>query len=248
MILRRLLRGGLLACGLLAVGCQMMESSLPGSSGSGSGFQWGSRTRSGVDDAQRQYLATSEGALAQSEQLVQAFYQLPYEEAIAQGTRYRYDHDRTLPVMVLDGYRTFVKGLRIETSSGRIGSIVIRSLVRNPAAPRSAKKGVVLFPSVLLLSEQMQLLADIKRPDFTYLSLSRYRDAMSATIPVPGEAQGARYLVIYVSPENRVGTFQYCRDGLGMVRFNSAALPTYEDLPCFAAPFSLEGRLELVIE
>jgi hypothetical protein len=207
-------------------------------------------------EAQRMQVMASQVALDQSDQVIHAFYELGFQDTVSPGARYRYDHSRVLPVMNLDGYRTFVKGLRIETASGQLRSIALKSLFVKPSAFGTAqrlgmaKQSVVLFPSILLLDEQLQLLADIKRPEFVYnQSASVMADAMVAAVTVPGTARSARYMVMYVDAKNRLGTFQYCRDGgAGMIRFNSTALPEYHGVPCFAVPFSLEGRLEVTIE
>jgi len=207
------------------------------------------------EQAQRLQVVASDEALARATNIIDAFYQLPYDLPLSPGRMASYEHADGLPVMFIDGHRTYVKGLQV-TGPNEINSVVIKSHLwkANGGGWRQTQPGSVVFPSVLFLSDQFQPLADIKRPDFNYVPGSLLRDGrgaltqgMSVSINVPEPAQRATYIVLYVSPENRQGVFSYCEKGVGMVRFNSTALPAYGGLPCHAIPFGMAGKLDITI-
>lgn len=235
----------LLALALGLSGCEMMKK--PRSTG--------------AQDAQRVQVADSEAALALAPNVVDAFYQLPYDLALAPGDKAKYDHVAGLPVMYIDGHRTFVKGFQLG-AQGEMNTLVIKSHFWRSGGSgmfggmgKKKQPGVVLFPSVLLLSDQFQPLADIKRPDFNYPNASvlnsgpsALSQGMTVSINLPDIAQRATYMVLYVSPENRYGVFHYCRGGTGMVRFNSSSIPAYGGLECQAVPLGMEGSLEVSMQ
>lgn len=207
----------------------------------------------------RLQMANTEAALLQAPNIVDAFYQLPYDVALRPGQKAKYDHAAGLPVMFIDGHRTFVKGFQL-SGEGELNTLVIKSHFSQNSSGgilglKHKEPGVVLFPSVLLLSDQFQPLADIKRPEFSYAPESLLKSGRSAlskgmtvSISVPDVAQRATYMVLYVSPENRMGSFRYCKGGTGLVYFNNNNLPRYDGVACEAVPLGMEGRVEVMVQ
>jgi hypothetical protein len=212
----------------------------------------------GTDAQQAQRILTvdSDATLAQATSVVNAFYQLPYDAVLMPGRKFSYDHGAGLPVMLIDGHRTYVKGMQLGAQV-EVNTVVIKSRIWKGSTGgwNKLQAGMVVFPSVLFLSDQFQPLADIKRPDFNYVPGSVLREGrgalnqgMVASITVPDVAQHATYMVLYVSRENRNGAFHYCRGGMGMVRFKNNAVPAYEGVPCEAVPLGMEGKIELLVK
>lgn len=175
------------------------------------------------------------------------FEELSFDNPLVVGRKLIYQHESYLPTMEIDGFRSFVKAFRIERYSS-IHSLVVKSYLWHPRRLGRPSVSSVLFPSILLLDDGFQVVADFKRADFRYSSVSAFDDGIITSLTLPGRAQRASYLLVYVASVNRIGTLKYCRKGAGMISFQSTHLPVYKEAPCHAVPFNVEGRVELLLK